>query len=89
MLKEIRLEDVPKSGVFRNKKNNSAEKDIAAFLESGMEAAEVTGIERYKTPDSAYSSYLAKAKMLGVWPRVRPVLRGGRVFIIRDGDDDA
>lgn len=89
MLKEIRRTDVPEKGIFEKKKDSQAEKDIVSFLESGMEAAEVTGIERYKTPESACSAYLAKAKILGVWPKVRPVLRGGRVFIIREGEDDA
>lgn len=89
MLKEIRRTDIPASGIVDRKKDNPTENDIKAFIESGMEAAEVTGIDRYKSPESACSAYLTKAKMLGVWPKVRPILRGDRVFIVREGEDDA
>lgn len=89
MLKEICRTDIPGAGIVGKKKDNQTEADIKAFIESDMDAAEVTGIKRYKTPNSAYSAYLTKAKMLGVWPKVRPILRGARVFIVREGGDDA
>lgn len=86
MLKEVKLEDIPPSRVSGSERRRVAE----AFIDSGMEAAELTTwhgeeIESdIRVAKSALTNLMAYAKTNNL--PLKAVLRRGKVYLIRTDD---
>ena len=78
MLKYIERKDVPCGTPKRNLRN-----DIREFINSGRDAAEITGIDHYVTPGSACGAYRMAIRRMGLQNEIVCILRSGRVFLLR------
>lgn len=82
MISEVSINDIPK----RHKLKDGAVSDIRSFISSGAPAAEV------KIPDGKTARKVAPAYRYAItrggYP-VRQIVRGDRLFLVREGDDNA
>ena len=83
MITEAKIHDIPGR---LTKYNNDVMRDVMKFHESEWSAAEVD-IKKYKNSASAYSAYKTAIKRLRV--AVVPISRGGKLFLIRNGDAES
>ena len=83
MLRYIENSEIPGLGTPRRPIRN----EIKEFLNSGYPAAEITGIEHYKTPVSARAAYSMSIKRMRSEHEVSCIQRGNRVFLVRVGSD--
>lgn len=76
MFTEIKVNDIPKKN---NKKTGVYADEIRAFIESGMEAAEVN-IENMEEVNKIYMRYKVNADRIG---GVNVIRRKSKVYLIR------